>query len=264
MPIPETIDQANLDWIHGILRIAGRSDIGLVRSVNQDAYTYLHLPHRGEALLVVADGLGGHRGGEIASRIAAEVIVKRIVERDDDPARRLRAAIAAANLGILDAAREDPALQGMGTTVVCLLIAQDGRSHVAHVGDSRLYRLRGTRIESITDDHSLVATLLREGVLTADEARDDPRRNQVLRALGVREQLDIDVAPIETLPRDLYLLCSDGLHGLIEAANAAGGSDNVTCLLAQLPEPTLFPQLRAGASRWFARVRSRLPEALRP
>lgn len=242
-------------------RIAGATHVGRVRFVNQDAFGRHDDPQRGEILLVVADGLGGHRGGEVASRMATQLIGPLVATRESlEPPERLVRAIAEANRRIHESAQKDDALDGMGTTVVCLLLTRSGPCWIAHVGDSRLYRLREGSLEPLTEDHSLVAALVRQGVLTPEEARHDPRRNQILRALGVRREVEVDVAPLEPRPGDAYLLCTDGLHGLlpepqmrvlaesadepeqvveqlIEAANAAGGTDNVTCMLARLPAP---------------------------
>lgn len=272
-------DQGSVAWTGGVLRIAGATDIGCVRSINQDAYGHFHLADRGESLFVVADGLGGHRGGEIASQLAVEVLEKRIGEGEGEPSIRLTRAITAAHQSIVTAARRDDALSGMATTIVCLLLDENGRSHVAHVGDSRLYRLRDGHLSGITEDHSLVAMLVRDGTLSAEDAREDPRRNQILRALGVRDEIQIDVASLESLPGDTYLLCSDGLNGLIDddeihslltqhsepmtvaaalidAARQAGGNDNITCLIASLPATTIFPVLRARTARLIAATRS--------
>jgi protein phosphatase len=276
----EATMQSSLAWTGGELRIAGATDVGRVRRVNQDAYGYFRDDDRDEVLLVVADGLGGHRGGEVASVMAVEVLASMIRTGNDDPGQRLKTAIEAANRQILEVARDDRALEGMGTTIVCLLLANCRPSVVAHVGDSRLYRLRDEAFTAITEDHSLVATLLREGILSEEEASQDPRRNQILRALGVRDEVEVEVAEIHPAGGDRYLLCSDGLHGriddvemkrlmigvedeplkaasdLIAAANAAGGHDNITCLIASLPESTLFPALRAGGARLIETTKS--------
>lgn len=266
--------------------IAGATHVGVVRRINQDAFGRFDDPARGEILLAVADGLGGHRGGEVASRMAIELLGPTVASGAEPAPIRLTRAIEEANRRIHEEARVDYTLEGMGTTVVCLLVGQGGECHVAHVGDSRLYRLRDGRVEPLTEDHSLVATLVREGVIRPEEARTDPRRNQILRALGVRKDVEIDVAPVEILPGDAFLLCSDGLHGLIEdfeirdltlehpevevaverlieAANRAGGTDNVTCMLARFPEAPPLPAWRAGAQRWLATMRACLP-ARRP
>jgi protein phosphatase len=207
------------------------------------------------------------------------VLGEQVFDGEGDPATRLVRAITLANEKILVAARQDVDLKGMGTTVVCLLLAKDGESLVAHVGDSRLYRLRAGHLDSMTEDHSLVATLVRERVLSAEEAREDPRRNQILRALGVRDDVEIEMMPVQSQPGDSYLLCSDGLHGLltdreigdladigkqperavadlVAAALAAGGHDNVTCLLVRIPESTLLPAIRGLASRLRSVTRS--------
>jgi len=290
-----TVDESEFPapvWSHDEPRIAGATDVGVVRTVNQDAFGRFDDAERSEILLVVADGLGGHRGGEVASQMAVELLGRGVFEGQADPASRLRAAIQHANEEIYRASLDDTSLDGMGTTVVCLLLAEEGPSHVAHVGDSRLYRLRAGRIGSLTEDHSLVATLVREGVLSEEAARDDPRRNQILLALGVRPDTEIDVAPVELAPGDIYLLCSDGLHGmlddatiltlarrptrpddvvqkLIAAANDAGGTDNVTVVLAQLPDPMPVDplpvdKLRALATRWLDSTRALLSGAKEP
>ena len=266
----------------GLPAIAGATHVGVVRRVNQDAYGHFDDPKRREVLLVVADGLGGHRGGEVASRMAIELLGPLVGSGPEPAPERLARAIAEANRQIYEAARSDETLDGMGTTVVCLLANGSGAAHVAHVGDSRLYRLREERLDALTEDHSLVATLVREGVLRPDEARNDPRKNQILRALGVRKEVEIDVAPVETRPGDTFLLCTDGLHGLIEdwairnvtlenpelelavdrlieAANRAGGTDNVTCLMARFPEPSPRPAWQANVLRLFQAMRAGWP-----
>lgn len=279
MPTLPSIDQDGITWTGGVLHIAGATDIGSVRRINQDAYAHFHQTERGETLFIVADGLGGHSGGEIASRLAVEGLGERIGEGDGTPEIRLTRAITMANQKILTAARENRALDGMGTTIVCLLLTENGRSYVAHVGDSRLYRFRNGNLEGITEDHSLVVSLVREGALSPEAARKDPRRNQILRALGVQDEVEIDIAPLRAMPGDTYLLCSDGLHGLIEeaeihrlvaaqaepktivaalieAANQAGGNDNITCLMVSLPTPTMLWALRARVTRLIAAIRS--------
>ncbi len=273
--------ERNSSWAAGEPSIAGATHVGVVRRVNQDAFGRFDDPGRGETLLVVADGLGGHRGGEVASRMAVELLGPLVWSGDEHPARRLTRAIEEANRQIHEAARVDYTLEGMGTTVVCLLLARSGQSHVAHVGDSRLYRLRAGGVEAMTEDHSLVATLVREGVISPEEARSDPRKNQILRALGVRKEIEIDVAALEPQPGDTYLLCSDGLHGLVEdhaiasladatpdpeivvstlidAANLAGGTDNVTCLLARFPERSGWRVWQQQAARMLETARARL------
>lgn len=266
----------------GLPSIAGATHVGVVRRINQDAFGRFDDPARGEVLLAVADGLGGHRGGEVASRMAIDLLGPLVASGTEPAEIRLARAIDEANRQIHETARRDYTLEGMGTTLVCLLVARDGACHVAHVGDSRLYRLRDERLEALTEDHSLVATLVREGVIRPDEARTDPRKNQILRALGVRKEVEVDVAPVETRPGDTFLLCTDGLHGLIEdfairnvalenpeleiaverlieTANRAGGTDNVTCMLARFPEAPPRPVWQASALRLLASLQSWLP-----
>ncbi len=280
MSIVDDTDSSGPVWPRDEPRIAGATDVGVVRKANQDAFERFDDVERGEILLIVADGLGGHRGGEVASKMAVDLVGQLVLDGGEEPPARLRHAIIRANDEIFKAARKDHTLDGMGTTIVCLLLTGEGRSYVAHVGDSRLYRLRAKRIDALTEDHSLVATLVREGVLSQEEAREDPRRNQILRALGVRENTEIDVAPVDLRQGDVYLLCSDGLHGLIdddeiyqiahrenlsaalvverliEAANNAGGLDNVTCVLAQIPDPTPMASFRSTAARLIESIRS--------
>ena len=266
-------------WSRGEPNIAGATHRGVVRKINQDAFGRIDDPDRAEILLIVADGLGGHRGGEVASRMAVEQIGADFLAAAGEAPARLGLAIRQANDAILAESRKNHTLDGMGTTIVGLLLTEEGETWVAHVGDSRLYRMRGGGIKQLTEDHSLVATLVREGALAPEDARDDPRKNQILRALGVREDVEIDVAPVETRPGDRFLLCSDGLHGmidddaiealvrsvarpetavekLIEAANDAGGTDNVTCLLAAMPEPPPTEGLREKAMRLFESTRA--------
>ena len=238
------------------IETASLSDVGRRRASNQDACGGL-VTSRGARLLVVADGMGGHAGGETASRVAVETVEEFVGCSAGDPAWLLRAALEAANRRIYEEARSDPSLSGMGTTGVALLFPSSGSAWVAHVGDSRAYRLRGGRFEQLTPDHSLVAELERRGMITAEEARVHPRRNEVLRCIGVDPEVDVDVAPVEVQPGDQYLLCSDGLCGvltdaemaaelvrapperaarrLVEAANERGGPDNITVQIACIP-----------------------------
>ena len=254
------------------LAIGGMTHVGRTRRINQDAFDRFDDPERGEILLVVADGLGGHRGGEIASKMAVGTLGKLVREIEGDPEMRLRQAVERANRFIFDAAAKDRTLKGMGTTVVAQLLCADGRAWVAHAGDSRLYRIRDGRLEALTEDHSVVALMVREGLIQPDEARDHPKKNQIMRALGVTDEIDIDVAPVEVQPKDSYLLCSDGLYGmlpdedlrriteaapdpetavawLIDAANQAGGTDNITAMLVRVFEPRRPPRSPGAASR---------------
>lgn len=249
------------------LAVAGMTHVGRTRRINQDAFDRFNDREHGEILLVVADGLGGHQGGEIASKMAVGTLGKLVHEMPDAPQDRLREAVQSANRFIYGAATRDRSLKGMGTTVVALMLRDDGSAWVAHVGDSRLYRIRAGRIEALTEDHSVVALMLREGLIQPEEARDHPKKNQIMRALGVGDEVEVDIAPIGIQAGDSYLLCSDGLYGmlpdedlrriaesapdpetavawLIDAANQAGGLDNITALLVRVFGPAPATKLR--------------------
>jgi protein phosphatase len=252
---------------------SGSSHVGLVRTVNQDAF--LLLPEEG--LFCVADGMGGHASGEVAARIAVEEMAEffRLTGRDGEatwpfaeergrsyPENRLLAGIKIANLRILERAQADGGLQGMGTTLVCASFTGRGREVlVAHVGDSRAYLLRSGSLSQLTEDHSLLNDVLRAKRLTPEEIEAFPHKNVILRALGMRETVEVDLQRLELGEDDLLLLCCDGLSGavsdartaeilragrgdlrravqaLVDAAIAAGGPDNVTCVLVQMLEP---------------------------
>ena len=232
-------------------RIGAATNVGRQRDVNQDSYA------TAPGLAVVADGMGGHRGGEVASAIAAREMIERFKAPELD---ELVKGVESANKRILDEAAADPNLHGMGTTVVALGLIEvdDGVALGAiNVGDSRMYRLTGNVLEQLTEDHSLVEALVREGRITAAEAEVHPQRNIVTRALGVIEHVDVDWFNFTPKIGDRYLLCSDGLfnevdaHGiatilateldpqqaaekLIAAANEGGGRDNITTVIADI------------------------------
>lgn len=212
--------------------VAVRSDVGRVRSENQDfAITSTETesdPEHGH-LMVVADGMGGHKGGATASRLAATSVKEEYLgSAGDDVAASLRSAIERANGRIHAAARENEDLEGMGTTTSAMVI-RGAQGWIGHVGDSRIYRVRGTQIEQMTEDHSLVATMVKEGLLTAEEAETHPRRNVLQRSMGVSSEVEVDiVGPIEMAAGDRFILCSDGLHGLVsgeEMTGVVGGTD---------------------------------------
>jgi protein phosphatase len=226
-----------------------QSDVGRLRASNQDCCGMAVAPGDGARLWIVADGMGGHAGGEVASRVAVEAATASFAAGGGALAERLRTAIGAANRAVLDAAAANRALAGMGTTAVALAL-DDAGACTANVGDSRAYRLRRGLLEQLTRDHSVVAELVRRGQISEDEALMHPRRHEVLRSLGFETELDIDVEPAEIAAGDVFLLCSDGLTGvvddaeiaalcgmrrpseaaraLVEAANARGGPDNIT------------------------------------
>ena len=258
-----------------------RTDVGKVRSENQDfgALTTAREEDSGGAggrLLVVADGMGGHRGGATASRIATETVKAQYLGSETkDVGAALRDALTRANAKVYSESQTNPDLRGMGTTTSALVIrGTDG--WFAHVGDSRIYMIRGDAIRQLTEDHSLVATMVREGLLTAAEAENHPRRNVLQRSIGVGEEVEIDVkGPIQLQENDTFVLCSDGLHGLVkeneikdiaklpiqQAANdfvklalERGAPDNVTVIVArivradQLGEDTLIDEKEGDRS----------------
>ena len=198
---------------------ASRTDVGRLRTHNEDDCGEFR-SEPGHLLLVVADGMGGHRGGATASRMAVET-VGRIFQTEasaaklSDPARLLSKAFGEANTAIYQASLEDTSLRGMGTTVVCLLCPVDGSVWIAHVGDSRAYRLRANELELLTEDHSLVAELQRRGLIDAEEALVHPRRNEILRSIGVLPEVETDVREVDVREGDCFALCSDGLSGVV-------------------------------------------------
>lgn len=227
---------------------AALTDVGRVRSHNEDAV--LAYP----PLFAVADGLGGHEAGEVASSLSIETLRDHAPRRAD--AAALARAVKAANREVIRAAREGVGGTGMGTTVTAAIV-EGTRVVVAQVGDSRAYLLHGTTLSRVTQDHSLVADLIRDGSLTEAEARRHPQRSVITRALGTDPGLAVDTFEIDSSPGDRLLLCSDGLtsmlpddtiaellggyrdpssaaHALIEAANGAGGQDNISVVVVDL------------------------------
>lgn len=205
-----------------VLRAVLKTDVGLVRAENQDfgAFTSPREErdcHARGRLLIVADGMGGHRGGATASRLAVQTVKAQYLgaETEDVPVV-LRDALSRANARIFHEAQANPDLRGMGTTTSALAV-RGNQAWIGHVGDSRIYRVRAGEIEQLTDDHSLVATMVREGLLTTQEAETHPRRNVLQRSMGVAADVDIDIlGPIDVIEGDTFILCSDGLHGVVK------------------------------------------------
>ncbi|HKA16068.1 MAG TPA: Stp1/IreP family PP2C-type Ser/Thr phosphatase [Myxococcota bacterium] len=245
------------------IEIASLSDTGRQRANNQDAFGEGYA-RSGARWIMVADGMGGHAGGATASRVAVDTVSSAVASSELAAGAALRSALEAANRAVHDEAQRDRSLAGMGTTGVAALFSADGAAFVANVGDSRAYRLRDGAFEQITFDHSLVAELQRRGIITAEQALVHPRRNEVLRSLGVEPDVEVDLHELELRPGDLFLLCSDGLSGvvrdaeiaevvhreaperavrtLVDFANRRGGPDNVTVQIARIP-----PAAAAGA-----------------
>ena len=245
------------------------TDVGCVRDGNEDAFCVVR-PHDNvhEPLLAaVCDGMGGHAAGERASRLATEVLTAQYRRNPGDPGKSLTEAVRAANRAIHDAASRDSHLTGMGTTCTALAI-QSGRVWCAHVGDSRCYLIRNNDILLMTEDHSSVMELVREGSISAGEARNHPDKNVILRALGSHRDVEVSVWPQPFLlcPGDRLLLCSDGLYDvlgdpdillaagsgapqeacgrLIELARERGAPDNVTVVVIAVPTSATDTSLR--------------------
>ncbi len=235
------------------LRAGGASDVGQVRAINQDSMLL------GPRIYVVADGMGGHQGGEVASAMAvdafdhgeniATVTVNELISR-----------VQEANGSVFERSGEDPGLSGMGTTLVAIAVVQeDGEERLAivNVGDSRAYRLSGGQLDQVSDDHSLVGEMVREGRITDEQARDHPQKNIVTRAVGIEPDVDVDEFQLLPHAGDRYLLCSDGLtdevtddeiaeilrtvddpdaaaQQLVDRANEHGGRDNITVLIVDV------------------------------
>jgi len=258
--------------LRGKLHLVGETDTGKVREHNEDTIAFD--PDIG--LLVLADGMGGYNAGEVASGIAVKTIVNLVresVEREDlrvnDPGTGmsrssiiLRDAIHRANKIIYQTARTQPQCEGMGTTVVSALFF-DNRMAVAHVGDSRLYRLRESKLDQVTLDHSLLQELVDRGFYSAEEAQRATNKNYVTRALGVEPNVEVEVQDVPVQKGDFYVLCSDGLSDMVEdddihltistfganlemvakqliqLSNDNGGRDNISVVMAHVIEP--FP-----------------------
>ena len=248
------------------IRYAAKTDVGMKRTHNEDYFSLLE----DDQLFLVADGMGGHASGEVASKMAAESIQEFFARSKDDEAtwpykmdrhlsyveNRLVVGVKLANQRIFEAALKDLRLKGMGTTIVGGQIVGD-KLYVAHVGDSRCYRIRGREIQQMTRDHSLLEDYkdAKPG-MSEEEQKKFPHKNVITRALGMRETVQVDVHAQDIQDGDVYVFCSDGLSGmvedeaifkvvtaapdleqavaeLVEAANLAGGTDNVTVLALQ-------------------------------
>lgn len=249
------------------MQVAGRTDVGCVRANNEDFFGY----DTASGVFVVCDGVGGQAAGEVASQIGVRTVLDyfrsatesgeyavfgRVFDSVSPRANALGSAIQLANRLIVDAASENPACAGMSTTIVAGLVTDAGVS-IAHVGDSRIYLIRGESIQQLTIDHSLVMEQVRRGMMSVEEAARSGVQNYIVRALGAEADVEPDLADLAPEPGDILLFTSDGLthhvnesrivpivlqsasldaacEALIQAAKEEGGSDNITCVLVRL------------------------------
>ena len=268
--------------IKDALEIVSQTNPGMVRSHNEDSVTY----DADIGLVVLADGMGGYNAGEVASGIAVSVLSSEVghslknasPDQLNDTGEELgvvllRDNVKKANLSIFRAAQSQPQYAGMGTTIVTALFYDD-RVAVAHVGDSRMYRLRGEELESITRDHSLLQEQIDSGLISKDDARLSKNKNLVTRAVGIDADVEPEMHVHEVQPGDLYLLCSDGLNDMVEdgdigmtmqmlqnnlplaatqliqMANDNGGRDNVSVILVKVKGRFAAPR------GWWQKLRS--------
>ena len=241
------------------IQMVGRTDSGRQREHNEDS----HLADAEAGLFAVADGMGGHEAGEVASALALSALQEALAPRGRSPAallppplQALAAAIRVANRRVFEAGRHRPAEARMGTTLVTALI-EDEQAVLASVGDSRIYRVRDGKLDQLSRDHSLVGELVARGEMTPEEARHSPHKHVITRALGMEPAVEVDAWSEALKPGDLFLLCTDGLtdeasdpeildallaggsdleaacRALIDLANRRGGRDNITALLVR-------------------------------
>ncbi|HEY2455661.1 MAG TPA: Stp1/IreP family PP2C-type Ser/Thr phosphatase [Candidatus Acidoferrum sp.] len=262
----------------------GVTDVGRVRTNNEDSYRILEP----EGLFILSDGMGGEAHGEVASAMAVETISKYCTEPKEDSGvtlagvtpqhwsehtRRLQTAVNQANFKIYESAQKNPEQRGMGATLTAAW-ANGNRLSTAHVGDSRAYLLRGGALQQLTSDHSLVAEQVRRGLLTPQQAEESEMQSVLLRALGAHPEVEVDVDETELFPRDVLLLCSDGLtrmvtepeiagtlqaetdptsaaQKLVDLANERGGLDNVTVIVARVQDESKgwFSWMRRGPAK---------------
>lgn len=237
------------------MKVFVQTDIGKVRALNEDSY---YLPAQDEKFCAVADGMGGHNAGEVASAMAVEVFSREMRMSATPDGNALKRAVERANAAVYRHSCSEAGLYGMGTTFTAIC-EYEGDAYIAHVGDSRAYLLRDGGIMRLTMDHTLVEELVMKGMITAREAKYHPQRNYITRAIGTSASVEVDLTRVEIRAGDVFFLCSDGLSGyveedelldissgdgswtqklqrLIDRANNAGGSDNITAMYAVFEE----------------------------
>ncbi len=237
------------------MKVYAITDIGKVRPINEDSF---YLPEVNEPFCAVADGMGGHNAGEVASATAIRTFAEAMRQSGKVNATAIHEAVLKANAAVYDEAKRDVSKYGMGTTFTAL-VADGRRIHIAHVGDSRAYLLHEGAISRITQDHTLVEEMVSKGLITEREARIHPKRNLITRALGTQENVEVDLIQLDVRKDEVLLLCSDGLSNyvsehdmlrivtgegewqeklkaLVDIALSAGGSDNITAMIATFEE----------------------------
>ena len=233
------------------MKVYSLTDIGRVRQLNEDS---CYQPQRGERFCAVADGMGGHNAGEVASALAVKTYADHMRALHRITAEALRAAVVRANDAVYRASQESPEVSGMGTTFSALAM-EGGSAFIAHVGDSRIYLVRRGALMQVTMDHTLVEEMVLKGLITVREARVHPKRNIITRALGTEPRVEIDMLQLDLKPGDVFFLCSDGLTNhvpereILHAAQSSqgwqeklrrlvgialenGGQDNITAMFA--------------------------------
>lgn len=240
------------------MRVFTKTDIGMARSMNQDSFLVSDNNRNGLNLYILADGMGGYKGGEIASKVAITAVSKYIIEKFDEIPKDKQSilnlvedSIEFANSAIYEESEQDEELQDMGTTLEVVLIYKN-KVYIGHIGDSRVYRVRKNRMKKITTDHSYVEKLIQDGEITREEAYNHPKKNLLIKALGTDEEACPDMIYTVLNKNDVILICSDGLTNmvreeeilevvkepnencadiLVEEANLAGGLDNITVIV---------------------------------
>lgn len=240
------------------MKFAAGSDKGLIREINEDSYNMIEGCTESLYAFIIADGMGGHNSGEIASSSAVEYISDSIVHNgstflpEESCEVKLRELVENTNSAVYQKSQERPELNGMGTTLTMAVIVNTIMT-AAHVGDSRLYQIRDGKLLQLTKDHSYIEELVRKGTLTREEAENHPRKNVITRAIGCSPELDVDIISLKMNKDDIFIFCTDGLTNmlgedeiletaanndpdaacaqLIEAAKKHGGEDNITVIV---------------------------------